>query len=76
MLIKELEDVLALVDELPREYQLRCAEQLSKMVQSWEGQLAEGIADYGEWVRLEAVRSRETLMRYMEERRGQRKGPR
>ena len=62
--IKELEDVLTLVDGLPRDYQLRCAEALSKLVESWEGQQAEGMEDYAAWVRLEAKRSCEALRRY------------
>lgn len=74
-MIKELRDVLTLVDELPRDYQLRCAEELSKMVQCWEGQQSEGIEDYAEWVRLQSVRSREALLRYGEEMRAKRKPP-
>jgi hypothetical protein len=75
MRIKELEDVLVLVDELPPDHQLRCAESLSKRVQEWEGQQADGIADYGEWIELEKNRVLAMVRRYSEQRKRPRKEP-
>jgi hypothetical protein len=43
--IKELDDVLKLVDELPRERQLKCVHTLSLYVQDWEDRVSTGLSD-------------------------------
>jgi hypothetical protein len=40
MRIKELEDVLKLVDEMPRDRQLDCVKQMMWHVEQWEERLA------------------------------------
>ena len=76
MRIKELEDVLVLVDAMPKERQLRLARLLMMQVEDWEAQTAEGVGDR-EWLTIrderiteECQRVREKLERQMKGRRG------
>ena len=55
MRIKEMEDVLVLVDELPAERQELCAMVLAGIVRDWEAQTAEGV-DGREWRRISRER--------------------
>ena len=50
MRIKELEDVLVLVDAMPRPQQLKCAKAMMYHVEYWEGWQAEGVSEQ-EWLR-------------------------
>ena len=60
MRIRELEDVLVLVDELPVEKQKLGVKMLIGVVEDWEAQQAEGVDDI-EWMRIRAERSCENL---------------
>ena len=55
MHIKELEDVLKLVDELPEKRQRACVLFLAKIVKDWEAQTAEGVSD-AEWLEIRTER--------------------
>jgi hypothetical protein len=55
MRIKELEDVLRLIDELPERRQRECVKVLERIVEDWEAQIAEG-ADDVEWLQIKARR--------------------
>ena len=53
MLIKEIEDVLRLVKDLPKDWQLKCAKDLSVTVQQWEQRQSEPeLSDY-DWSKLQ-----------------------
>ena len=71
MLIKELEDMLVLVRELPREVQLMCVQALWSHVEEWEERLQDpGLSD-AEWAdhkrqRALANRAREELRHFKE----------
>lgn len=56
MLIKELEDVLALVNELPRKDQLKCAQALMTRVEEWEERQQHPHLSDVEWRRLKSER--------------------
>ena len=77
MRIKELEDVLTLVDELPRRKQLRCVERLSALVGEWEMQVADGMEhdDVG-WLFIWNARMHQRLMEMVEEKEQTKKGRR
>ena len=45
MRIKELEDVLKLVERMPRDYQLNCVEELMRVVEYWEDRESLGMTD-------------------------------
>ena len=57
MLIKELEDVLVLVGELPREDQVKCAQALRSHVDEWEERQQQPHLSDAEWVQLKAERA-------------------
>ena len=57
MRIKELEDVLKLVDEMPPEHQMKCAKSLMWYVEDWEGFQAEGVS-WRQWVKIRNDRSK------------------
>lgn len=59
MRIKELEDVLVLVDQMPEERQLRIARRIAASVDDWEAQQAEGVDD-DEWWGLRGERNAAT----------------
>ena len=46
MRIKELKDVLKLVDEMPRERQLECVRHMVRQVEQWEDQSSLGMDDW------------------------------
>ena len=52
MRIKELEDVLALVDAMPREEQLQCVRACVGYVEDWEARKAEPPMTDEEWIQL------------------------
>jgi cold shock CspA family protein len=57
MLIKELEDILVLVRELPREYQLKCVQALWPHVEEWEQRQQEPNLSDAEWNELHTERA-------------------
>ena len=58
MLIKELEDMLVLVGELPRENQMQCARALLTHVEEWEERQQEANLSGAEWNALQEQRTR------------------
>lgn len=62
MRIMELEDVLVLVDQMPREKQFAVVQMVTVMVEDWEAQQAEGVGD-SHWERIKRQRFREKLKR-------------
>ena len=58
MRIRELADVLRLVDELPREQQLLCVRSLIAYVDGWEARIQESTMSDREWARLKFTRRR------------------
>ena len=58
MLIKELEDMMALVGALPREDQLRCVQALWSCVEEWEERYQEPHLSDDEWAELKRQRAK------------------
>ena len=63
MLIKELEDMLVLVKDLPSEEQLKCVQSLWRHVDEWEARQQEpGLSD-PEWANLQSQRAEAARVR-------------
>ena len=61
MRIQELQDVLTIVDELPREQQLKCVRSCSVHVQEWEARMCEPPMTDRQWMDLKRERLKERL---------------
>ncbi len=55
-MIKELKDVLVFVEQMPREWQLRCVRMLAAYVDSWEQRQQEPELSDREWRDLQWTR--------------------
>ncbi len=60
-MIKELKDVLVLVEQLPRDYQLKCVRALAAYVDGWEARQQEPQLSDHEWNHVLAQRRMQRL---------------
>jgi len=63
MLIKELEDMLLLVAQLPRDQQLKCVQALWPIVEEWEARMQERDLSDAAWEQLNAERAEAQRLR-------------
>ena len=57
MIIKELDDMLALVKEMPREWQLKCGRAMWSNVEEWEERQQEPNLSDADWEKLKSQRA-------------------
>ena len=57
MIIKELDDMLALVKEMPREWQLKCVRAMWSNVEEWEERQQEPNLSDADWEKLKSQRA-------------------